>query len=212
VCEQLSNINSYTYNFRALFIALREWVTNGTHPPHSRYATLRHRTLVPADRVAFPSIPGVTFVRNFNSRQVLDRGSKFDEKEVSGVMNEPPVVRYTYRELLPQVDADGNEIDGVRSTQLRVPLGTYSGWNTRKVNFGHPDLCDLTGQYIPFAVHKADRNGDPRPSVEERYGSKAGYMAQVTAAVEEQVEEGLLLPEDVAAILAQENARNIGLP
>jgi len=195
-----------------LLVALRDWVVNGHRPPHSRYATLRGRTLVPAHGVRFPSIPGVTFVGGFNSRQVLDRGRDFDAQDDSGVMDEPPAVRYTYRELLPQVDADGNEVDGVRSTQLRVPLGTYSGWNTRKSNFGNPDLCDLSGQYIPFAVHKADRKGDPRRSVEERYGSKAGYMAHVREAVEDQVEEGLLLPDDAATIITQEMARDIGLP
>jgi hypothetical protein len=212
VCEQLSNINSYTYNFRALIVALHDWVVRGEEPPDSRYATLRSRTLVPARRVSFPSIPGVTFVANFNSREVLDRGSRFDAKDDSGVMDEPPAVRFTYAELLPQVDADGNEVDGVRSTQVRVPLGTYSGWNTRKVNFGHPDLCDLSGQYIPFAVHKADRKGDQRRSVEERYGSKAGYVSRVEKAVHDQVEEGLLLPDDAATIIAQETARDIGLP
>ena len=212
ICEQLSNLNSYTYNFRALFLALRNWVVHDKTPPHSRYPTLRRRTLVPAHRVAFPNIPGVTFVGGFNSRQVLDRGPRFDASDVSGVMDEPPAVRFTYRELLPQVDADGNDVDGLRSTQVRVPLGTYSGWNTRKVNFGHPDLCDLSGQYVPFAVHKADRKGDPRRSVEERYRSKAGYVAHVREAVEDQVEEGLLLPDDAATIIAQEMARNIGLP
>jgi alpha/beta hydrolase family protein len=46
----------------------------------------------------------------------------------------------------------------------------------------------------------------------ERYESKAGYMARVSEAVEDQVEEGLLLPDDAATILTQETARNIGLP
>ncbi len=212
VCEQFSNLNSYTYNFRALLVALQGWAAKGEEPPKSRYATLRRGTLVPADQVKFPKIPGVTFEDIFNSRQVLDRGPGFNSRNDSGVMNEPPVAQYTYRELLPKVDADGNEVDGVRSTQLRVPLGTYSGWNTRRVNFGHPDLCDLTGQYIPFAAHAADRKGDPRPSLEERYGSKAGYLAQVTEAVQEQVELGLVLPEDAATIISQEQARDIGLP
>jgi hypothetical protein len=214
ICEQFSNLNSYTYNFRALLLRLRSWIVNDQEPPHSRYASLRNGELVPASEVNFPTIPGVTSVGNFNSRQVLDRGRGFDSKKDSGVMDEPPVVRFTYRELLPKVNADGNEVDGVRSTQLRVPLGTYSGWNTRKSGFGFPDLCDLTGQYIPFAVHKADRlaSGDPRLSVEERYGSKAGYIAAVTQALQEQVNEGLLLPDDAATILSQENARDIGIP
>jgi Alpha/beta hydrolase domain len=214
ICEQFSNLNSYTYNFRALLLRLRAWVVDGREPPHSRYASLRNGELVPASRVNFPTIPGVTSVGNFNSRQVLDRGRRFDSKDDSGVMDEPPVVRFTYRELLPKVNDDGNEVDGVRSTQLRAPLGTYSGWNTRKSGFGFPDLCDLTGQYIPFAVHKADRlaSGDPRLSLEERYGSKAGYITAVTRALQEQLDEGLLLPNDAVTILSQENARDIGLP
>jgi Alpha/beta hydrolase domain len=214
ICEQLNNLNSYTYNFRALLLRLRDWVVNDREPPHSRYANLRNGELVPASHVHFPTIPGSTFVGNFNSRQVLDRGPRFDSKDDSGVMEEPPVVKFTYRELLPKVNADGNEVDGVRSTQLRAPLGTYSGWNTRKAGFGHPDLCDLTGQYIPFAIHKADRvaSGDPRLSVEERYGSKAGYITAVQKAIQEQLDEGLLLPDDAVTILAQENARDIGIP
>ncbi|MGO8971312.1 MAG: alpha/beta hydrolase domain-containing protein [Myxococcaceae bacterium] len=214
ICEQFSNVNSYTYNFRALLLRLRSWVVDGQEPPHSRYASLRNGELVAASQVNFPTIPGVTSVGNFNSRQVLDRGRRFDSKDDSGVMDEPPVVKFTYRELLPKVNADGNEVDGVRSTQLRAPLGTYSGWNTRKSGFGFPDLCDLTGQYVPFAVHKADRmaSGDPRLSLEERYGSKAGYIAAVTQALQEQLDEGLLLPDDAVTILSQENARDIGLP
>jgi len=31
-------------------------------------------------------------------------------------------------------------------------------------------------------------------------------------AVQEQLEEGFLLPDDAAAIISQENARNIGIP
>ncbi len=214
VCEQFSNVNSYTYNFRALLLRLRAWVVDGQEPPHSRYANLRNGELVRAAHVHFPTIPGVTSVGNFNSRQVLDRGRRFDSKDDSGVMDEPPVVRFTYRELLPKVNEDGNEVDGVRSTQLRAPLGTYSGWNTRKSGFGFPDLCDLTGQYVPFAIHKADRmaSGDPRLSLEERYGSKAGYISAVTRALQEQLEEGLLLADDAVTILSQENARDIGLP
>ncbi len=214
ICEQLSNLNSYTYNFRALLLRLRDWVVNDREPPHSRYASLRNGKLVPASHVNFPTIPGVTFLGQFDSRQVLDRGPKFNSKNDSGVMDEPPVVRFTYRELLPQVKEDGNEMDGVRSTQLRVPLGTYSGWNTRATGFGHPDTCDLTGQYIPFAVLKADRlaSGDPRLSLQERYGTKAGYIAAVTQAIQDQLDEGLLLPADAVTILSQENARNIGLP
>jgi hypothetical protein len=41
-------------------------------------------------------------------------------------------------------------------------------------------------RYIPFAKAKTERlaAGDPRPSLEERYGNQAGYVAAVRAAAE----------------------------
>ena len=41
--------------------------------------------------------------------------------------------------LVPQVDADGNERDGVRLPEITVPLATYTGWNLRDPSVGAPD-------------------------------------------------------------------------
>lgn len=48
------------------------------------------------------------------------------------------------------------------------------------------DHHDRADRYIPFAVTKNERlaNGDPRLSLQERYGNTAGYTATVMAAVE----------------------------
>src|SRR6516162_11671267 len=127
----------------------------------------------------------------------------------SGINIMPPVVqRETYNILEPAVDADWNDIDGIHSHILRAPLGTYMGWNYRAANFGEGDLCDLTGSYIPFAVTKPQRiaNNDPRPSLEERYGSGAGYAAAVTAAANALVRARLMLASDVAGAVANANA------
>jgi hypothetical protein len=82
------------------------------------------------------------------------------------------------------------------------------GWNYRAANFGEGDLCDLTGSYIPFAVTKAQRitNNDPRPSLEERYGSGAGYAEAVTVAANALVRARLMLASDVAGAVANANA------
>ena len=65
----------------------------------------------------------------------------------------------------------------------QVPLGTYTGWNGTAAGFfkGQPCGGGLTGGYIPFAKSKAERDaiGDPRPSLEERYGTQAGYICAV---------------------------------
>ena len=113
------------------------------------------------------------------------------------------------------MDSDGNDIDGLRSITLQVPLGTYTGWNVRRAGFGEGDACDLTGSYIPFAASKAQRmqSGDSRPSLEERYGTVANYTALATAAADKLVAQRLLLAEDEAAAIqsATNQAQQAGL-
>ena len=110
--------------------------------------------------------------------------------------------------LVPKVDADGNEIDGVRSTTLQAAIGTYTGWNLRRSGFAEGELCGLQGSFIPFRKTKQEREeaGDPRPSLEERYRDHDGYAAAVKAAATKLVSDGFLLPED-ASRLADEAAK-----
>ena len=84
-------------------------------------------------------------------------------------MAEPPIVRGTYYTLLPQIDADGNPIDGLRNIFVQVPLGTYTGWNVRKAGFSEGDSCDLTGGYIPF--FRTRRNASQRATRAFRWKS-----------------------------------------
>jgi hypothetical protein len=123
-------------------------------------------------------------------------------------MDEPPIAGHAYAALAPKVDADGNDIDGLRNTNMRAPLGTYSGWNIRKAGFSEGDSCDLTGAFIPFFDTKAQRNaaGDPRPSLQERYPTHADYVAKVTAAANQLVKQRLLLQQDSDMIISQANA------
>ncbi|MBV9785827.1 MAG: hypothetical protein JO264_18640 [Acidisphaera sp.] len=200
ICEQLPNVNSYTYILRDLLVRLTDWVVSGEAPPASKYSTISGGTLVRPEQVEFPQIPGVTFNLHttYNTHQFLYRGPKYDPIDVSGVITEePPLPLYNYQVLLPQVDLDGNDIGGVRSVTLQAPLGTYTGWNTRRAGYSEGDACDLTGSYIPFAVTDADRAaGDPRPSLQARYGNHAGYVAAVTRAANTLVRQGFLLLQD----------------
>jgi hypothetical protein len=97
------------------------------------------------------------------------------------------------------VDADGNEVAGVRLPPIAVPLGTYTGWNVYRAQ--PCELCDRDGSLIPFARTKSERDaaGDSRPSLEERYGSRDVYVARVEAAAAALVADRLLLPADAAA-------------
>ena len=89
---------------------------------------------------------------------------------------------------------------GIRLPDIAVPLATYTGWNVYKAQ--PSELCDRDGSYIPFAKTKAEREaaGDPRPSVAERYGTRAAYVAKVKAAADDLVRERLLLPDDAARL------------
>jgi hypothetical protein len=80
-----------------------------------------------------------------------------------------------------------------------VPLGTYTGWNVYRAQ--PCELCDRDGSLIPFTRTKTEREaaGDPRPSLEERYGSRENYVSQVETAVAALVSDRLLLPADAEA-------------
>jgi hypothetical protein len=213
ICQLLSDPVSYHYTLRALMVALQDWVTEDKEPPANRYPSLKAGTLVAPDPATFnfPKIPGLKFNAMHNPRTVLDRGPQFNAADISGVMTEPPVAKRDLTVLMPKVDADGNGVDGVRPVALQAPLGTYLGWNYRAAGFGEGDLCDNTGGFIPFAATKAERlaSGDPRPSLEERYGTHDGYVAAVRKAADALVAERLMLPEDVAGAVAIAQASTV---
>ena len=90
--------------------------------------------------------------------------------------------------------------------EIAVPLATYTGWNLFRAEAGPTDvLSSMQGSYIPFPLTESDRRrrGDPRASVEDRYGSREEYLGRVSAAALSLVDEGYLLAEDMAPIVAQ---------
>jgi hypothetical protein len=209
-CQLRTNSNPFIHGQRALLVALRDWVIRGTEPPISLYPTLDSDTLAPLSNIHYPYIPAVNFTLAGITTQkfYLDRGPLFNVEDISGVMREPPLKRGAYSVRQPQVDADGNTIAGLPSTNMLVPLGTYLGWNVRKAGFSEGDSCDLTGAFVPFFRTLAQRQaaGDPRPSIQERYPTHADYVAKVTAAANSLVSRRLLLPEDATFLINQANA------
>jgi hypothetical protein len=110
-----------------------------------------------------------------------------------------------------RVDADGNEVAGVPSVLHQVPLGTYTGWNTNAAGFDKGHIRTNTGSFIPFARTKAERvaAGDPRPSLEERYGTHEHYVDLVRAAAARNVREHFLLQDDADRIISQAEASSV---
>jgi hypothetical protein len=100
------------------------------------------------------------------------------------------------------VDADGNDVAGIRLPQVAVPVGTFTGWNPRRPAGGLPaTLYARCGSFWPFARTEAERlaSGDPRPSIAERYRDRDDYAARVGDAVAELVGERVLRPDDATA-------------
>jgi Alpha/beta hydrolase domain len=125
----------------------------------------------------------------------------FGPEAERGILKEPPdvVPGEGYTVLVPAVDADGNDVGGVRAPMVRAPLGTYCGWNLRARGFGHGAMHEFSGSYIPLpeTVEEQRMTGDPRRSVLERYPNPEAYVAAIAAAARQLVEEGLMLDEDV---------------
>lgn len=223
VCQQQPNPNPHNWTMRALLLNLVAWIRNGTEPPLSARPTIAAGTLVAPDEVHFPPIPAnrygnvsrpaVHFFRLANPLHPADYGEDFRPELSSGIVStDPPSLSSAqYGALVAQVDADGNDLDGIRNVFLQVPIGTYTGWNLFNKSFYENGLCTLQGSFIPFAQTKEERiaAGDPRPSIEERYPSKDAYVAAVKTAADGLVARRFLLPEDAARLLAQADREGI---
>ena len=160
---------------------------------------------------ALPATTNVFYDGIHHTGDLWDFGPRFDEGIIS---ISPPILLGTpYQIFVSKTDSDGNDIAGVRVPSVTVPIATYTGWAQRAGSNSDPDPggatsivdgCDASGQYIPFPDTEAHRlsTGDPRPSLQKRYGNAAGtnayYVKAVTDAANALVSQRFLLPEDVA--------------
>ncbi len=199
--DQLESPLPVKYFWRAMITNMEGWVRTNAAPPPSSYPTIADGTLVPLSKYALPAIPGVLKPHDANEAYRLDFGPDWQ----AGVLSlEPPKVGKPFPALVPQVDADGNERDGVRLPEIAVPLATYTGWNLRDPSIGAPDQrVSFEGSYIPFPKTSAERQQrhDPRRSIAERYPSRDAYLARYTQAIDNLVKQRWILPEDREALI-----------
>ncbi|MES2276683.1 MAG: alpha/beta hydrolase domain-containing protein [Bacteroidota bacterium] len=215
--QQLQNPTRPEPVLQALFIALDEWVTKGTKPPESNVPRRMNGTAALAIPVAgmqtgivrkqdlgWPEIPGVTYTGLITTRYCLDFGPEFNKGIISryalGLITRP-----SYQNFVSKVDADGNEVAGIRLPPVAAPVATLTGWALRREGFGLNDGGESGGQSIPFKKTKAERlsAGDPRLSLEERYGTHAKYVDAVTKAAKDLQSRRLLLADDVAKYIRE---------
>ena len=228
LCANPTTGGAVAETVRAMLVAMDQWVDQGIEPPPSNYPSRaepghsnppgnaygheKQATLVPLDEAAasFPAIPGVSFPTVMNTYELLDFGPGFGK--TGGILTlQPPILGPSYQTYVPRPDDDGLDIAGVRPMQVRVPLGTTMGWNIRAPGHRTPDLCGLTGSFIPLASTKAERvaNGDPRPSLEERYKDHDGFVRAVRKAAAELVKERFLLQVDADGFVRAAEASDV---
>jgi hypothetical protein len=204
IAENLNNPGDYRPYLRALLDALDAWVKDGTAPPPSVYPRIDQGTLVywSQKSTGFPSLPGVRYPEVIQRPSYLDFGPDFLTKGF--VTIEPPKAGGHYFVMVAKSGADGNDLGSLSPPEVAVPLATYTGWNLRRRDVGAEGmLANLLGSYIPFAKTKADRekSGDPRPSIEERYGSFDSYRTKFAETCAELVKRRLLLKEDADRLI-----------
>ncbi|MXY15842.1 MAG: hypothetical protein F4Y57_02245 [Acidobacteria bacterium] len=211
ICQQPRNTLEAEPVLRALLVALDEWVSAGKEPPASRVPRRADGTLVealPREHLGFPAIPGVHYDGLLSTGDLLDFGPQAGDGILSVL---PPEVTEPYPALVPRTDADGNDMAGIRVPDVAAPLATYTGWAVRAAEYAGNDLCDAAGQQIAFPQTRAERleHGDPRPSIEERYGGRDGYVAAVERAVRALEQDRLLLAEDAERLISAARQRSL---
>jgi hypothetical protein len=218
----------HTDTFRALFIALEDWVVKNVAPPASQVPRIDNGTLVRPAQLVYPQMKGLTwasggvqtaipafnYLARYNAYSVLDFGPQFIPQDESGIATIlPPIVGAEYAILVPQVDpATGLTRSGIRGVEVQAPLGTSIEYNYVATP-GIIDLTSLTGSFIPFHKTEAARlaAGDTRPSLESLYGNQAGYVGAVTTAANSLVAQRFLLQRD-ADLRVQQAAAAAVLP
>jgi Alpha/beta hydrolase domain len=148
--------------------------------------------LVAAEQVAFPAVPGLTPPAAAN------------DAPPPGDWTDPRPSPRKWRPLVPRVDADGNEVAGIRLPDIAVPLGTFTGWNLYREPYPSGELADRDGTFLAFAATEAERGADPRPSLAERYAGATSRAALVRRVVDDLRARRLLLAEDARRYLEPE--------
>jgi hypothetical protein len=176
---------------RALFVALEQWVCDGVEPPASKVprtsdgtAVSRKEVLSMFSHVAAPDPSALPVAR------AIDLGPNAHR----GIGSWPAKLGENFVDLVSAVDADGNEVAGIRMPAVAAPLAAYTGWNPRKHIDELPDvLYERLGSKLPFPPG--------RPSVTERYPSIEEYVSAARASAEALVAERFLLAEEVDSVV-----------
>lgn len=150
--------------------------------------------VVVGDTRPMPAIPGVAIARAPYQPHRLSLGAGWGRGVVD---REPPAVGEPYTVLVPRADSLGNELGGIQSVELRVPVATYLPWQLRAAA-PTDRLVSFQGTFVPLPRTEADRvrSGDGRPSLERLYRSRQDFLTAVERATAALVAQRFMLPSD----------------
>jgi hypothetical protein len=184
---------------RALMSSLIDWVVDKTEPPASVYPKLATGDLIPASELAVPKIANLPIARVPHQPYRLDFGPRWN----AGIVDfEPPKMGAPFPVFVSRLDSIGNEVGGIRSVEILVPLATYYPWQLRTGMAGGADrLVSFRGTFIPLPRTDADRaaTADSRPSIASLYRDRAGFLRRVDDAISSLIGRRLMLPADSVA-------------
>ena len=177
--QRLQGFFNYWPLTHALVDALEAWVKEDKAPPASRYPRLDDGSLVAPESLPAPPAP--------DTRPAAYQPFRVDAAE-------PPKILGTYPTFVSKVDADGNELAGVRMPLLAVPLGTHRSWNLRSAAFGFPHhRTSFLAAYLPFS----------KEQITERYRSHDKYLGRFVTEIMTLILGRYLVKEDVQFLLKQ---------
>jgi hypothetical protein len=182
---------------RALLANMQAWIKDGVAPPPSVYPKLSDSQLTPLAGLKFPAIDGVATPQHPRSARRLDFGPEFETQGI--ILQEPPKATGAFPVLVPQTDADGIDLGGIRLPEAAVPLATLTGWNLRAPERGaSAELAEFYGSIFPFAKTKEARiaGNDSRLSIAERYTNREEYLKRVNIAAADLIKSRFVLPQD----------------
>ena len=199
--QQVESSLPVRYFWRAMIVNMDAWVRSGTAPPDSSYPKIADGTLIPFEKYNPPAIPGLHRPHEATAAYRIDFGPNWRDGFLSV---QPPKVGQAFPVLVPAIDADGNERDGVRLPEITVPLASYLSWNLRDPSIGAPkERVPFELSFVPFPKTEADRQRtrDPRRSIADRYEDHEDYLVRFTNALDKLIHQRWILPEDRSAMI-----------
>ena len=108
--------------------------------------------------------------------------------------------------LVPAIDADGNDIGGIRLPEQAVPLATITGWQFRSERIGMPNLLlAMAGAFMPFPISAAERERlrDPRRAIAEAVHQPRRLLEEGRGLGTGLAHARYILPQDVRPIVQE---------